>query len=137
VQVRGRIRGPAKVVECAKLRVDGIVAAFIAADRIRTADIARHAPQAVVLAFAVSSPDRVNGRQIKNIEAHVVNGRQAADHVVEVAMPVQAIRRGTREQLVPGGELRLWALNLEGQRRLVPMQEGALFGAAHDFAQIA
>ena len=63
----------------------------------------------------------MDGRQIKNIKAHVVNVWQAADHVVEGAMPVRAIRRGTREQLVPGGELRLWSLDLERQRRLVPM----------------
>ncbi len=34
-------------------RVDGVVAAFVAADRVRAADIVRLAAQAVVLAFAV------------------------------------------------------------------------------------
>ena len=126
----------AKVVERAELGVDRVVAAFVAADRVRAADIVGSPLQAVVLALAIFSPDRVDGREIKNIEAHVANGRQAADHVVEGAVTVRAIRRRAREQLVPGGELRLRSLDLEHQRRLVPVQEGSLFSAEHDLEQI-
>src|SRR5439155_17410148 len=61
---------PVEVVEGAELRVDGRVAALRAPDRPGTARVAEPRRERVVLALAVRAPDRVDGRQVDDVEAH-------------------------------------------------------------------
>ena len=51
--------------------MNGFVAAFIGADRPRTADVVRAGRERVVLAFAFLPPDRVDRRQVENVEAEL------------------------------------------------------------------
>ena len=123
-----------KIVDGTQLAVDRIVATFVATDRVRAADVVRLAAEAIVLSLAIFVADRVDGCEIKNIEAHVANCGKAADDVGESAVTLGRFGRGAREQLIPGGELRLRPLDLEHQGRLAAVQEGSLFSAAHDLA---
>jgi hypothetical protein len=93
----GRIAQPPEVVERAELRMDGVVAAFAATDRVCAPYVAWLAAQAVVLPLTVCVSDWVDGCQIKNVKAHVANGWQTVDHVVERAVLVESIGRRARE----------------------------------------
>src|SRR6202030_204844 len=102
-----RAAQPAEIVDAAERRMDGVVAALAAADRVRAAEIVRRGAQAVVAALAVGRADRMNRREIDDVEAHVADRRQQADHVVEPAMALGIVRRRAWKQLVPAGETRL------------------------------
>ena len=84
---------PAEIVDGAERRMDRIVPALGGADRVGTAEVAGLRPQAVVAAFAIGGADRVNGREVEDVEAHVADGRQQGDHVVEAAMTVGVLGR--------------------------------------------
>lgn len=92
--------------------MDRLVAALLAADRIRAAGVAGLGTQGIVAALAMGAADGVDRREIENVEAHRGDLRQAPDHVVEgtVACRVAAFR--AREQLVPTGEARQRSLHL-------------------------
>src|SRR5262249_40870834 len=127
----GRALQPAEVLDRPERRMDGIVPALGRPDRIRTAEVARLRPQAVVTAFAITGADRVNGRKVENVEAHVPDRRQQSDYVVEAAVMVWIISRRARKQLVPAGKACLRALDLERQARLVLSEERAVPGGRH------
>ncbi len=57
-------------------RVDRVVAALGRADRPRRADVVRLGDQRVVAALAVDLADRVDRRQVDDVEAHRGDGRQ-------------------------------------------------------------
>lgn len=92
--------------------MDRLVAALLAADRIRAAGVAGLGTQGIVAALAMGAADGVDRREIENVEAHRGDLRQAPDHVVEgtVACRVAAFR--ARKQLVPTGEARQRSLHL-------------------------
>ena len=71
-----------KVVERSKLRMQGIVAAFLAADGVRTSRIVRACRQRIVLAFAIGHSDGMDRRQIEHIEAQRSDVRDPGDAVV-------------------------------------------------------
>ena len=104
VRVR-RLDQPVEIVERAELRMERVVAALRAADRIGAAGIVRPGRQRVVAALAVLPADRVDRREVEHVEAHALDVGQAPDHVVEGAVPVRIAALRAREQLVPGGEL--------------------------------
>ena len=103
----------AEVGERAELRMDRVVPAFVAADRIGAAGIVRRGGERVVAALAVLFPDRMDRREIKNVEAHLPDLGQAADHVVERAVAVRVAGLRARKQLVPACELGLRPLDVE------------------------
>ena len=82
----------------------GVVTAFAAADRVGAAGIVRLGAQRVVLALAIGRADRMDRRQIKDVEAHVPERRQARDDVVECAMASRLVGARAGKQLVPGRE---------------------------------
>ena len=61
----------ADVLLGAQLRVDGEVAALLAADRVRRAGIVRAGGQRVVAALALVDADRVERQQVEDVEAEV------------------------------------------------------------------
>src|SRR5262249_53177841 len=86
------------------------VSTFVSPNRPRTARITRLCGCAVVLALAMCSPDRMDGRKIENVKTH-------ARHVVEsfLARPETrhsfTRRAGTRKHLVPRAESRPLAVH--------------------------
>src|SRR6187431_161680 len=68
---------PAKIIEAAELRMNRLVTALRRADRPRTAGIVGFGGASVVLSFALGAPDGMDRRQIKCIEAHRRDVRQA------------------------------------------------------------
>ncbi len=118
-----------EVVEAAELRVDRVVAALVAADGPRRSDVLRHRRHAVVAALAVHLADRVDGRQVDDVEAHLRDARQGLRRGGERAMHGVALAVGasgrSREHLVPGAE--------SGQATVHPDAE--LLTASEQFAQ--
>src|ERR1043166_9141132 len=98
--------------------MDRVVAALGTADRIWAAEIAWLRLQAVVTAFRVGGADRMNGREIKYVEAHVADRRQLSDHIVEAAVTIGTVGGGAGKTFVPAGEAGLRALDVEGKGRL-------------------
>ncbi|MNK84596.1 hypothetical protein D3C87_1044480 [compost metagenome] len=129
--VGGGAAQPLEVFERAELRVQGIVAAFGAADGVRAAHVARLGLEAVVAALAVRLADGVDRREVEHVEAHRTDGRQPADHVVEGAMAVLVAAFRAREQLVPAGEAGGEAVCLHRHHRGVAADERAPGGRVH------
>ena len=65
-----------EVVDRAQLRVHGVVAALVAADRPRRADVLGRGGDRVVAALAVHLADRMDRRQVHHVEAHLGDARQ-------------------------------------------------------------
>ncbi len=102
-----------EVVQCAQFGMNGVVPTILAADGIGAARIVRTGQQAVVRPLAVLAPDRVDWREIQHVEAHVANGGQALVHVAEGAVAIRVVGFRAREQLIPAGELRQRALDIQ------------------------
>ena len=80
-------RGGDELVEVgdrAQLRMHRVVAAFVAADRPRRADVTGRGRGGVVAALSVHLADRVDRRQVDHVEAHLRDARQAAAAVAKV-----------------------------------------------------
>ena len=108
----------AQVVDRPQLRVDRLVAALLGPDRVRHAGIVGPGHQRVVAALAVLAADRVDGREVEDVEA-VVGDRR------DLRLDAREAAPRAREQLVPGREAPADAVDLERQRllerrRLVP-----------------
>ena len=87
----------------------GVVAALGAADGVRRAGVVRAGDERVVAALALVDADRVDRQQVEHVEAVVGDlGHERLDGL-------QAAPRA-REQLIPGAEARLHAVDLERQR---------------------
>src|SRR5258708_25022012 len=94
----------AEILDRAELGVQSIVAAFGTSSRVRAADVMRPDGLAVVAPLAVSRANRMDRREIEDIEAHVANAWQTLNHVGEGAMPSGGVGLGAWEQLVPACE---------------------------------
>ncbi len=94
----------AEILERAELRMDGVVAAERAADRIGAAGLAGLRLHIVVAAFAVLLADRMNGREVDRIEPHCRDIVEPRHRVAErrAASGHGALR--ARDHLVPGGK---------------------------------
>src|SRR6185437_6834323 len=115
-----------EILDCAKRRMDRVMAALAAADGIRTADVVGRCTQCVVLAFAVGSADGMDRGQVNNVKAHLLERRQLSDDIEQRTMAIVGIPRRTREQFVPGGKKGLWAFNVQGKSRLAAAGKVAL-----------
>ncbi|MCO5595375.1 hypothetical protein L7F22_049417 [Adiantum nelumboides] len=95
-----------EVVEVAQLRVDRVVPARGGADRPRRADVARLGVDGVVAALAVHRADRVDRRQVDDVEAHLRDAvellRRGDERAVHGAAGLVAAAGGAGEELVPG-----------------------------------
>ena len=110
-----------EVLEAAELGMDRVVTALRPADRPRRAGIARARIERVVGPLAIRPADRVDRRQVDDVEAEL---RQLRQHPLD---PGEAAERA-REELVPGAEARELAVDLDGvelaPRRVVPIRGG-------------
>jgi hypothetical protein len=84
--------------------------AFLPADRPRAADVALLRRLGVVPALAVRLPDRVDRRQVEDVEAEVGEARQELAHAGEAAPRA-------REELVPRAEAAEHAVDVHRVRR--------------------
>src|SRR3989475_211069 len=116
---------PVEVVEGAELRVDRRVAALRAADRPGASRVAGPRSERVVLALAVRTPDRVDGRQIDDVEAH----RRRA---LELRLGVLEGPARAREELVPRGEARALAVGDHLELPLAPGRVGVVEVTLHE-----
>ena len=111
-----------EVLEGPELGVDRVVAAVLAADRPRRAGVVRARGQGVVGALAVDLADRVDRRQVEDVEAHLGHpvealGRRpegAAGDLAGLRVARRALR--AREELVPAAEERARAVGAEPER---------------------
>ena len=100
------------------------------ADRVGAAGVVRPGRQRVVAALAVGAADRVDRREVEDVEAEVADVGQAGDHVVEGAVHVRVARLRPGEELVPGAERGRLAVG-EDPQRLGAGEVGAGRGAPH------
>jgi hypothetical protein len=96
----------AELLVGAELRVDGVVAPGLVADRVGAAGIARLGREGVVAALAVGVADRVDRRHVEDVEAQLGDGRDLLLDAFEAAP-------GAREELVPGAEARERAVDVD------------------------
>jgi hypothetical protein len=111
----GLLHEPVEVVDRAEIRVNRIVPTFFRPDRPRRADVFRLPFERVVLALPVGMPDRVDRRQVHDIEAHAGESCELRDRRIEGSMLGHRAGRA-REELVPGAETRPLAIHLQLQR---------------------
>ena len=116
---------PAEIFTRAKLPVDRIMPALVAADRVRAAGVAGGGVKRVIAPLAVLLADRMDRRKIKDVEAHLANIGKARDHIVERAVPIDISGLRARKQLVPAREFGLRPFDLQRQRRML-CAKGAL-----------
>ncbi len=122
VVIGRRLAQAADVLERAELRVDGVVAALGAADRVRRARVLRAGDERVVAALAVLDADRVDRRDVEHVEAELREARELGLDVLQAA-------EGAREQLVPGAEAGPDAVDVDRERRVVRGRAVALRAA--------
>src|SRR5581483_6995127 len=99
----------------AELGMDGVVTALLGADRPRAAGVALLRPLGVVASLAVRVPDRMDRREVEDVEAELRKAWQLLAHSREAAPRA-------REELVPGAEAREDAVDVDvarGGRRLL------------------
>src|SRR5690606_13711257 len=107
-QLLGARREVLELAQRAELWVDRVVAAVRAADRIRAAGVAWLRCERVVAPLAVREADRVDRREVDDVEAHFRDGRKALGGGGEgsgrprarALVELRALRAG--EDLVPG-----------------------------------
>src|SRR5207247_7578041 len=105
----GLLREVIEVVERAEVGVDGGVTALEAADGPRAAGLAWLGGERVVAALAMRAADRMDRRQVDDVEAHGGRAVELRLRVLERAVP--ALRAAAaRKELVPGGEARALAV---------------------------
>ena len=100
-----------EVVERAELGMDRRVPALGPADGPRASRIRRPSLQRIVRPFAVSPADRVNGRQVHDVETQFFDVREAPDAVGERAVPAGDRPLGAGKELVPGAPARAHAID--------------------------
>src|SRR6201999_3096857 len=109
-----------QVVERAELGVDGVVPALGGADRVRHAGVVGAGGERVVAALAVLAADRVDRREVEDVEAVLGDRGDLLGDRAEAAPRA-------REQLVPGAEAGAEAVDLD-RERLWPRGRGGAAG---------
>src|SRR5262249_12691983 len=98
-----------EVLERPQLGIDPRVPTLLGADRPRTAGIARPRHERAVAALAVRVPDRVDGRQVEDVEPELREVRENRPDALEPAPRA-------REELVPGAEAPYRAIDVDLER---------------------
>src|SRR5581483_952371 len=101
---------PVEVGDRAELGRDSIVPPVLVSDRPRAAGVGRLRGQRVVPALAARSADRMDRREVDDIEAELGERRQHLLHAGEAA-------ERAREELVPRAEARELAVDLDAVGR--------------------
>ncbi len=89
----GRFDQGVEVLDRPEVRMDGSVSAVRSADRPRDAGVVGTGARHVVRALAEGRPDRVDRRQVEDVEAEALHVREAVDDVVERAVAARLRRR--------------------------------------------
>ena len=118
-----------EVVERAELRMHRGVAALRAADRPWAPGVAGRGGERVVASLAVRAPDRVDRRQVDDVEAH-------RRHALELRLRVLEGSAGAREELVPGGDARALAVGHHLVLALRPRRLRAVEVSAHQRGEL-
>jgi hypothetical protein len=109
---------PLELFDRPELRVDRLVPALVGADRPRAARLALRRDQRVVLSLPVRAPDRMDRRQVDDVEPELGELRQ---HALDALEPAPR----AREELVPRAERRPLAVDVDlvrvRPRLLVPV----------------
>ena len=113
--------------------MDRVVPALDPADGPRTARLARLRRERVVAALAVRAADRMDGRQVDDVEPHGRRALQLALGITE--RPVTAGHARAREELVPCGEARALAIHHQLVFPLAPRGVGAVEVTFHQRRQ--
>ena len=95
-----------------------IVATLGRADRVGAAGIVRPGLERIVSPLSIGLADRVNGRKVDDVEAHVADRRQPADDIVEGAVTVRIAALGAGKEFVPAGEFRRSSFRVDRNRRI-------------------
>src|SRR5579872_2308589 len=114
--------------------MDGGVAAFFRADGPRAADILRPRRNGIVLSLAESVPDGMDRREIDHIETERRNVGKARRAILERSVPSGLGRAGPGENLIPGGKLRLLAID-DHRQPLLKLRRELLLRVAQNGAQ--
>src|SRR5687767_893043 len=93
---------PLEIFDRSQIGMDSLVAPLFAANGPGAAHILSLRGDLVVLAFAEVLSDRMDRRQIQNVEAHLHDARQLGLDVAKGAVPSLLARRRTGKELVPG-----------------------------------
>ena len=120
------VRGRAQRAKSSSVPSSGCTASWppsAGADRVRRAGIVRAGDERVVAALAVLAADRVDRREVEDVEAELGDRR---DLLLD---RLQAAPRA-REQLVPGAEARAHAVDLDRRPAVEPRRAVALGGRA-------
>src|SRR5918996_5907186 len=105
-----------EVSQSAELGMDRFVATLFRADGPGAAGVVLIRMQSAILALAMTPPDRMNRRQIENVEAQRCDIRQPPFAIFESAVPVRCRRARAREHFIPGAEAGAFAVDDDGQR---------------------
>src|SRR6185503_15480233 len=124
-----------EVLERAELLVDALVPAVESTDRPWRAGIVGTGLERVVAAFAITGADRMDWRQVHDVEAHRRDIGQAASRGRERAMARKLLRGGAREELVPRAEASERPLDDGFERGGVDGLERTIPSRRHELAQ--
>ena len=113
--------------------MDRVVSALGPADGPRAPGLARLGGQRVVAALAVGAADRMDRRQVGDVEPH--RGRPLELALGVAKRPVAAGDVGAGEELVPGGEARALAVDDDLVFALGPGGVGAVEVRVHEAAE--
>ena len=105
------------------------VSAGRAANRPRRTDIALFGSDAIVLPFAKCRADRMNRREIENVESHSGDARQLLFDVAQCA-------DGSGKHFVPRTELGTLAIDFDHHLDRILRREFAIAVAPHQFNEI-
>ena len=107
------------------------------ADRIGNPGLARLASDGIVAAFAIRVADRMNRREINDVETHrlrVIDPRQA---IAKSRAAIAATLGRAREKFIPGGRSRLRSIDDHARRRRVLRRAGAIRISRHQHLELA
>src|SRR5205085_11527263 len=107
-----------EVFERAELRMDALVPSLLRSDGPGAARIVGLGGEAIVAALAMGDPDRMDGRQVKDVEAELRHVRQASGAIAQGPVTASWTRRA-REHLVPCAEGGTFAIDLNPEHTLV------------------
>jgi len=128
--VAGAGHEPSEILECAKLGMNGIVPTFLTADCPRTARIIRPGDKTIVLPLPVGATDRMDRREVQNVEAEFGDVWEPRLAVPERSVPTRFWGTGAREQFIPRAEARAFTVDNNAQDARVLSHEGTGIGSA-------
>ncbi len=117
-----RLQQVPEILQRPHLRVDRLVAAFLRPDRPRAARLSGHGGEGVVLPLAEGAGDRVDRREIEDVEAELLHVPEPLLQLPEGAVPARLRPPGPGEQLIPAAAAGL--LPVHGDAQLAPVPGG-------------